>query len=283
VKSLVITTMERVAAGISVPEMYKMIKEIYRVATPMEFLAICRHPQTPEEMQKQMAASVRLMLGDDENARAVRCKRKSISEHVTLFTTPEPGKRLLIGFCGRSNLIFMPTAIYMQILDGRADLAVFGDPQQTGFTNGVYGYAPTFEDAMKKATGDLRLADYDDIRTFGASGGGAPAIAAGQMLGARVMVSFGGRSPTRTLRYGDTPGAVAMEQRLSDPALAGRAFAVFAEDNAEDSESGRHLGELGAITVMPIPGHDQHNVVHQLHIAGELEPLFVRLGLIPAA
>lgn len=281
-KSLVITTMERVAAGISVPEMYKMIKEIYRVAAPMELLAIYRHPQTPAEMKKQMAASIELMLGGEESAQAVRYRRRAIAEHVTLFTSAEPSPRLLIGFCGRSNLIFMPTALYLQMLKGRADLAVFGDPQQTGFTNGVYAYAPTFEQAMEKAVNDLDLARYDDIRTFGASGGGAPAIAAGQMLGGRIMVSFGGRSPTRTHRYGDTPGALAMEQHLSDPSLAGRAFAVFSEGNAEDSESGRHLGELGAITVVPIPGHDQHNVVHRLHLAGDLEPLFVKLGLISA-
>ena len=135
---------------------------------------------------------------------------------------------------------------------------------------------------MERIRTDLNTDDWSEIRCFGVSSGGAPALLAGTLLGAKRVLSICGRPPSISPEYGKIRGAIALEKCIrecsTDPE---RTSAVYAEGNRADKAYARQLAALMDLTLKSVPNHVDHNIIEPLHRRGELAAFLRTVGLLP--
>jgi hypothetical protein len=203
------------------------------------------------------------------------------SEAVSRYSNGGNSKTLIAGFCGKSQLIHGPTAVLLQNLPQSCDILILRDLSRMGFSKGVPGYADSFQEFIEKLRAEFDLDRYEDIRCMGGSSGAAAAFAAGQLLNASKLVSFSGRPPSLSRRYGESEVADGLERHIAEgPAGPDRAFAVFGADNANDVNGADALTRLLNVTLIPIDGVADHNIIRPLHVSGELPGILQRVGLL---
>jgi hypothetical protein len=189
---------------------------------------------------------------------------------------------VLVIFCGRAQILAGPTASVLQYFQPESfDILVLRDQQMQGFTKGIAGFAGSFTDLIDRLRRDFDFDGYNEIRCMGGSSGAAAALAAGQLLGSSKLVSFGGRPPSQSTGHGDTAGAEELQRHISaGPDGAGRAFAVFGADNADDVKGAEALAELLNLTLVPLDGIADHSLIGALHRNGTMPAILQKVGLL---
>jgi hypothetical protein len=205
-----------------------------------------------------------------------------VSRAISRYSGGATAHTIIVAFCGKSRLLHGPTATILQYFPCESfDVLVLRDPDVRGFTKGIAGYANSFTGLIAKLRTQFAFDNYSEIRCFGCSSGGAAALAAGQLLGASRLVSFVGQPPSQSGSYGRTSGADELREIISaGPDGAGRAFAIFGADNAEDVKGAEALSHVLNLTLVPIEGVDDHNIIGVLHRSGVMSSILRKVGLL---
>lgn len=279
--SLVLTTLKNLASAHDEADRYRVSVDLMKYAAPAEIRILVENstiePGPFRSWLHDLDANVVL-----NRSTYAAFKHARLAEGVSLYSNGEGSKTLVMGFCGQAHFLCVPTPVLLQYFpEDSFDFLVLRDPERKGFSTGSLGYARSFPELVQRLRSELNVGRYRDVRCFGVSSGGAPALAAGVILGASKLVSFCGRPPTVSQSYGDTAASIAIENCLKESRVEnGRAFAVFGADNRTDSGNARSLARLLNIKLMPIRASADHNVITPLHQRGELGAMFQAVGLL---
>jgi hypothetical protein len=150
-------------------------------------------------------------------------RRRALAENATLYEGPAaPGavRSLVIGFTGIAQRMNVPAAAFLQALPAEAcDVVILRDPARAAFLSGVPGYAADLPALLERLARDVPPGRHaGGMRCIGTSAGGAAALFAARLAGARRGVSVDGAHPGGLeLRF-----AGAVDRMAFDAALAGR-------------------------------------------------------------
>ena len=181
----VLATLERLSTCKTETDYYPVRISVTQYATPRDLETLLNHPAT--QRHAQFCGWL------DEQLDLALLQHASLSDAVLVsgrdsisFYSERPGRdTLLIGFCGRAQLLFLPTAVVLQYFGRRADFLVLRDLKQRGFEAGIADYAEGFANLITALEREFEFGRYTHIRCMGSSGGGAAALAAGAVLGRR--------------------------------------------------------------------------------------------------
>ncbi len=204
------------------------------------------------------------------------------SDAASLYSEGSDRETLVIGFCGRADLLFLPAATIMQYLSPDSDLLILRDPEKMGFAGGLAGYADTFDGMMEALARAFDFGRYKRLRTIGTSGSGAAALAAGIVLDAERAISACGHLPSGRRRTRDLPHRIEDIIRAS-PGSPPRFYAVFGDLCERDRRNAEDIANVLGITLYPINGVEEHNVMRRLHVQGQLASVLRDIGLTRAA
>jgi hypothetical protein len=223
----------------------------------------------------------KLMLQGSEKIRAF--VRHKISENVLYYKSGNKNKSLLICFCGKGNRLMMPTPVFLQYINNEIyDVLILMDPSGLCFHSGIPEFGFNLEESIRKLSRLASSGNYQQISTFGTSGGGCAALYVGTYLKAKKAISVGGRHP---IDYTDT------EIALSKKGLSGSEFdqllsgklnksetnihVIFANENNYDKKSAQTFSnQLLNVNLLPINDTDNHNVLEYLRAKQKLNLLF---------
>ena len=166
--------------------------------TPMEIAAALK-----KDAELPFAISPLLRSG----ANPVGYVREDWSEDASYYTSRKSAKGLIVVFSGRTMRVGVPISYFLQMLrDDVFDVVFLRDPRQLHYTHGVRGLGG-FLESMRHIRKFADANGFEQVLTFGNSGGGFPALRAGRLLGARRAISVGGRYPWHPGRLirGETP------------------------------------------------------------------------------
>jgi hypothetical protein len=277
--TIVASTLQELEKASSEADNQRIAIDVLKYATPGEIDTLLQSLTAPSPFRNWLRGlHVHVTRHTGEPA-AFHCDYSS--ESISRYSNGGGAKTLIAGFCGKSQLIHGPTAVLLQYFPQSFDVLILRDPSRMGFSKGVPDYANSFPEFVEKLRAEFELDRYEDIRCLGGSSGAAAAFAAGQLLGASKLVSFSGRPPSQSRRYGQTDVSENLERYIS--ATAGgpeRAFAVFGSDNAHDVSGADALTRLLSVTLVPIDGVADHNIIRPLHTNGELTSILQRVGLL---
>lgn len=210
-------------------------------------------------------------------------ERVHLSNSVSHYRgSGRPGK-MLVAFCGRAQVLFGPIARILQLFPVEDyEVLVLRDTLKLGFTQGLPEHSSTFPEMIGKLRQEFFPDPEKEIFCLGTSGGGGPALVAATLLSARSGVGFSGRPPTSSKVYGESAGAKAMADVLHQRrAQAGqRLVAVYPAEHADDVATARQLAEMADVELMPMAGLSDHNVLHDLHLRGDLAAVLRNTGLV---
>lgn len=199
-------------------------------------------------------------------------------EEAALYSEGAGRQTLVIGFCGRADLLFLPAATIMQYLSPGADLLVLRDPAKMGFAGGLAGYADSFIGTLDALRREFDLGRYRRIRCFGTSGSGVAGLAAGVALDADRAVSICGHFMSQRRRSGEASGEI--EAIVKDsPGSPERFFAVYGEKCERDARNAGSIARTFGVSLYPVLGTAEHNVIRFLHAEGGLARMFADVGL----
>jgi hypothetical protein len=280
--SLVATTWDAVVKARSEADFYRISINLQQLATPGDVKQLLDGSATvpPGNFRAWLENLYRWVTLHEQTPFVFG--RRDLSKSVSLYSGENGAKTLVIGFCGRAQLLCAPLPVILQYFPPDLyDVLVLRDPNSQGFVDGIAGYSASFASLLEKIEGDVNLGDYDSIRCWGTSGGAAAALAAGIRFEASRRVSFCGRPPTSSSFYGRKPAALDLEARLKKSSVAkGRAFGVYGASHSQDKNNALQLARLMEIALIPIDGLSDHIIIHPLHLRGELGGVFQKVGLI---
>jgi len=261
---------------------YRVSIDIQRYATPAEVAQLVSHSSTwPPQFQSWLKQLGGLIWERSQQPRSYQLTR--IADDVSLYRQgTSTGRKLIIAFCGAAQMLFMPTASWLQYFpETDFEFVILRDPGRMGFAGGIRGYAADFSGLLSRLDREIGFSKYADIRCFGASGGGAAALAAGITLAGSCAVSFGGHLPSASPRYGRDPQVQALDQILkAAPQPSSHLYAVFGADHVVDRDYAWQLAAaVTPLTLIAVPGVSSHNVVIELKKRGGLVRLLEETGL----
>ena len=265
----------------SVTEYYRVQIEIQKYATPFDIAALGQHPGSwPGEFDAWIGNLHSDLVLATPAVQDFRLHR--LGDAVNLYSGPSRAPHLIVAFCGKADLLFMPIGLMLQYFSAKRHvLLVLRDPVRAGFIGGIAGHSTTFREMIDKLRRELDFSQFDSIRTFGSSGGGGAALAAGLLLDASSAVSFSGHLPSASPRYGSEAASAALE-RILRSAMPGPPYAcVYSASNAVDSQNAAALASaisVRSVRLMPVAG-DGHNVIYPLHKRRQLASLLAMTGL----
>jgi hypothetical protein len=205
--------------------------------------------------------------------------RVQSSEAISHYRGKAKAGKILVAFCGRAQVLFGPVARVLQYFPAdEYEVLVLRDIRKLGFTQGLAGHSTSFTDMIDILRQQF-LGDREVV-CMGTSGGGGPALVAAALLSARSGVSFAGRPPTSSKIYGESEGAVAMEEILRHRSSEGQLHAVYPADHAEDTANAKTLSEIAPVKLWPMDGLSGHFVLHDLDLRNELTQVLHSTGLL---
>lgn len=104
-------------------------------------------------------------------------------------------RRLVVGFAGNHQRLMLPTHQILDHLPPQDDLLLVADPDRLHFAAGVRGIRGSFQGVCDWLAGQLAKLPYEDVITFGTSGGGLAAIGAAYALGLHRAATVAADSP----------------------------------------------------------------------------------------
>ena len=175
----------------------------------------------------------------------------------------------------------MPIPAFLQYIDEKIyDVLVLVDPSKLCYHSGIPDFGFTLEESINNLSDIISTKKYEQITTFGASGGGCASLYVGAYLNAKKAISVGACHP---LDYEDT------KLRLSEKNLTGSEFDKLLsmrrneyQTNIKVIYSDRHDGDkksainftkhLINVNLFPIDG-ESHNALEELRIKQKLKLL----------
>jgi len=274
---------ERMLSARSDVDAYQLSIEIEREASPLELDRIYRDTVnriTATALATRLSRAHQLSIGSN-TPEPYECvfSSQTVCHYRAIGSRCAP--RMLVALCGKAQVLFGPVARVLQYFPAaNYEVLVLRDPAKLGYTGGLSGLGSDFKSAMS-ALRDRFIRDDMEIVTLGCSGGGGAALVAATLLSAGVGVSFSGRLPTTSPIYGGSASAIEMERILCHAAPSKRRFsAIYGELHEPDIEQSMRLAtRCGAGTVV-VPGFSGHNVLHELHLRGDLAHVLQETGLL---
>jgi hypothetical protein len=273
-------TLSSLAACRSQADFYKIRIDIMERATPAEMGMLLRNSNgAPAQFTAWLQDEWTIIT--NERPEIQPFQRSRIAPNILFYRGPARGRTLVVAFCGKAGLLFLPIPAILQFFKAEeSDVLVIRDPARMSFVDGIAGYAGSFPQTVDRLRRDLNIDAYDEVRTFGTSGGGGPALAGGVLLGARHAVSLCGHFPTSSSKYGAHPGSALMERIMRASPLTTGYYAVFGDANAKDTKNAAALHEALGVRLRPVPGVSEHNVIFELHKERAVGALFREVGLV---
>lgn len=279
--SLVMSTLVTMKSMRTAADFYRASIDLQKYATPDDIKALFERRAAFDVGFAKLVSDL-FDLVFLQNKDCYRFDHQALSNTVSLYVGAPDNKKILIGFCGKAQLLTLPIPVILQYFPpGSYDVAIVRDPVRLGFTTGSSGYAESFADMIERLRRDLSLSRYEKIVCMGTSGGGAAALAGGTLLDAASTASFCGRPPTTSSIYGQAKSTVDMEAVIRRSKLPKeRAFALYGTENRQDKDHAHQLARLMNLTVVPVPGIGDHNLAAILHLDGKLGQTFRKIGLL---
>ena len=264
-------------------EQYKALIALQCFATPQEwrvFRASSSHNEYSDEFKKQILTIFYLIFHQKNNSQ--NYMRQNINNTISFYYSLSKNKKLLMAFTGRAQVLFGPIARVLQYFPSNEyDVLVLRDTSKLGYTQGLPGHSLNFDELVHKIKDSYISGQYEDVFCMGTSGGGGPALVAAVQVGAKAGVSFSGRPPTSSKIYGATVSAIKMESTLIEMNnKKNNLTAIFPSEHKDDVINATTLNSLGNVSLFPIYGFSDHNILHDLDLAGRLEEVLIKSGLL---
>lgn len=204
---------------------------------------------------------------------------RKINSVVTLFAGPgeAANKTLLICFSvvgGRGLMI--PNAVLLQHMSATVyDLLVIAEPLAASYRSGVPTLGNNLTEVVEWLARLDLLADYKQLRTFGSSAGGYPAILAGYRIGAELAISMSGRYPWAKHKRFKILQKIYIIWRVVRRGKCGRALLSYGAANGQDRRFARMIARLARGNQIGVKFNDEnanHVFLQRLSDRGELMP-----------
>lgn len=207
--------------------------------------------------------------------------RHKISTNVFFYNSDNINKKILICVCGNANRLMMPIPVFLQYINEKIyDVLVLMDPYKLCYHSGIPDFGFTLKESVNKLSDIISKKKYEQVYTFGTSGGGCASLYVGAYLNAKKAISVGACHP---LDYKNT------KLRLSEKNLSGSEFDKLLSmrrneyrTNIQVIYSDRHDGDkksainftkhLINVNLFPIDG-ESHNAFEELRKKQKLKLL----------
>lgn len=246
--------------------------ELENTASPYEAMSYIKEERNKKgALNPILDKTEKLMLQGSEKIRPF--VRHKLSDNVFYYNSGNINKNLLICFCGKANRLMMPIPVFLQYINNEIyDVLILMDPSGLCFHSGVPGFGDTLEESIRRLSSLVSSRNYQQVTTFGTSGGGCASLYVGTYLNAKKAISVGGRHP---FDYTDTKLALS-KKGLSgsefDQLLSGKVNksetniqVIFSGDNNFDKKSAQTFSkQLSNVNLLPVNDTDNHNVLEYL-------------------
>ena len=256
--------------------------EFENTASPYEAINFIRNERNKNYFsQFFLDKTEKLILDASEKIRLF--VRHKISTNVFFYNSDNINKKILICFCGNANRVMMPVAVFLQYIDEKIyDVLVLMDPSKLCYHSGIPDFGFTLKESVNKLSDIISEKKYEQVYTFGTSGGGCASLYIGAYLNAKKAISVGGRHPLDYLDYKNT-------KLLSVKNLSGSEFdkllsmrrneyrtniqVIYNDRHEEDKKSAINFKKhLKNVNLLSIDG-ESHNVFHELRKKQKLKLL----------
>lgn len=195
-----------------------------------------------------------------------------LSKNVYFYSTANKNKNLLICFCGTKNRLMMPIPVFLQYIDHKIyDVLVLRDPYRLCYHSGIPGFGLTLENSANELADIVLRGKYQQVKTFGTSGGGYASLCLGLYLNVKKAISVGGCHPSNYQIINHNLSKKGLSGYEFDELLSKRSNQyqtsvkiIYADGVDRDTESAKIFAKhLCNANLIPID-HDQHNVINYL-------------------
>ena len=193
--------------------------------------------------------------------------RKRLAPNIRFYSRngTRKNKKLIICFTGNSLRLMMPIPLFLQQVDAdQNDILLLRDPTKNGYRMGVPGIGENLEAAIDRLPELIPLHSYQNVSSFGTSGGGLPAIITALRLGLDAGMSVGGANHDREGNNqfnNNQPGNVITR---NSQASKTKLFLVYGRESDEDKKSALKLANDLNAEVIEITDGDKpvlHNSI----------------------
>ena len=254
--------------------------EFENTASPYEAINFIRNERNKNHFSRFfLDKTEKLILDASEKIRLF--VRHKISTNVFFYNSDNINKKILICFCGNANRLMMPIAAFLQYIDEKIyDVLVLMDPYKLCYHSGIPDFGFTLKESVNKLFDIISEKKYEQVNTFGTSGGGCASLYIGAYLNAKKAISVGACHP---LDYNDT------KLRLSEKSLSGSEFdkllsmrrneyqtniqVIYSDGHERDKKNALNFKKhLINVNLLSIDG-ENHNVLNELRKKQKLKLL----------
>ena len=249
-------------------ESFKRLIEIEAVYAPKELHALwARDPLIPPAVRDRLSALILTMRMGNPEPREF--ERKTLAANAHFFRSGvQAHKTLLVCFSGKAGHLMIPTAPFLQFIpEDRFDVLVLRDPSPAMYLRGIDGLGADFTELLEKISDFAARHEYREIRCYGTSAGGAPALYAAMFLDASIGVAIGGHHPAHLTTQLHFPSECTGEE-LDLALAAGKAatanpdlILAFGESCQPDWQGAQMLQQrFPKARYLAVQGCDRHNI-----------------------
>lgn len=268
----------RIGGARTPAEHYRVLIDIQKHATPSDVASLAASPCGSGEFDRAIATLSTLMTAANREVRTFELER--IGDSVSLYSGKQRPRALVVAFCDKSDLLFMPLPVVLQYFNPeRTALLIVRDPGRSRFSRGIPGHSASFPEMMERLAAEARFSVYHDVRYFGTSHGGIAALAAGATTGSRYAVTFAAYLPPNLMAADDQGSVAALIPIVRTAPKGNRYTCIFGAESRLDVKNARILAGLSGARPVAVPGVRDHNILFALHRRGELATLLENVGL----
>ncbi len=205
-----------------------------------------------------------------------------ISPYVKHFVGPgsTTDKTLLICFSeAGAHGLGMPNAVLLQHIDSsRYDILIISEPLNENYRKGVPHLGKNVTEVITWIAKQNFISNYKRLRTMGSSAGSYPALIAGNVLGAELVVSIGGRFYTKSHPIKSLE-RVFMSWKTMRNRNCSHVLMCYAKDESRDHHYAKYMAMLSGGSLMAVEftnGNVDHLFLRQLVEYGELDSFLSR-------
>ena len=261
---------------------FRQYIEFENTASPAEAMNFIRKNKI-FDVQGFLKKTEKLILEGNEEVRPFLKKR--LSSNVYFYTTTNENKNLLICFCGNANRLMLPIPVFLQYIDHKVyDVLVLMDPSKLCYHLGVPGFGSTIEESADLLSDIATRGKYQQVKTFGTSGGGCASLFCGVYLNANKSISVGGRHPltyevTNNLLSDKGYSGYEFEELLSKKSnqYQTKIYIIYGNRMNADKISAENFEKYFLNTTLVPIDHDGHDVINFLRNKQELRILLDEL------
>ena len=206
-----------------------------------------------------------------------------------LLISPKGGSgTTVVVFTGLARGTMVDVEVFDAFLAGQGLAAIYlRDPSRNLYLNGVPAVGPGRSGTIEALRRHLGALDTRRIVTVGTSAGGYAAILYGLALGARRIVSCAGptvlnaaargsigdaraRIVARRLQSLFPPSDLDLRPHIEAADQATRITVAFGAQVPVDAAHAARIADLPNVSLLPVEGHDRHNIIVPMLASGHL-------------